>query len=112
MDQCNHEKADTRVLVQRLHALQTSSLGMVYTGDTDVVVILSSNLHHIKALNPSAEVWVAFESGKNPRMLSSNDIATNLGETTCNALALFHAFTGSDSTSSFKFKVNYGIAAS
>lgn len=38
MDQCNHEEADTRVLVH-LHALQTSSLGMVHTGDTDVVVL-------------------------------------------------------------------------
>lgn len=33
MDQCNHEEADTRVLVHLLHALQSSSLGMVYTGD-------------------------------------------------------------------------------
>ena len=40
MDQCNHEEADTRVLVHLLHSLQSSSLGMVYTGDTDVVVIL------------------------------------------------------------------------
>lgn len=37
-------------------------------------------------------------------MISLNTIATNLGTTTCKAMALFHAFTGSDSTSSFKFK--------
>ena len=37
-------------------------------------------------------------------MISLNTIATNLGTTTCKSMALFHAFTGSDSTSSFKFK--------
>ena len=36
-------------------------------------------------------------------MISLNNIAENLGETTCKVMALFHAFTGSDSTS-FKFK--------
>ena len=43
MDQCNHEEADTRVLVYLLHALQTVSIGKVHTGDTDVVVVLLSN---------------------------------------------------------------------
>ena len=37
-------------------------------------------------------------------MISLNTIATNLGMTTCKAMALFHAFTGSYNTSSFKFK--------
>ena len=104
MDQCNHEEADTRVLVHLLHALQTSSLGMVHTGDTDVVVILLSNFHHIKALNPAADIWISFKAGRRTRMISLNTIATNLGTTTCKAMALFHAFPGSDSTSSFKCK--------
>lgn len=77
---------------------------MVYTGDTDVVVILLSNFHHIKALNPAAEIWISFKAGKTTKMIQLNTIATNLGTTTCKAMALFHAFTGSDSTSSFKFK--------
>ena len=37
-------------------------------------------------------------------MISLNQIATNLSTMTCKAMALFHAFTGSDSTSAFKFK--------
>ena len=72
MDQCNHEEADTRVLVHLLHALQTSSLGMVYTGDTDVVVILLSNFHHIKALNSAAEIWISLKAGKTIRMIFLN----------------------------------------
>ena len=92
MDQYNHEEADTRVIVHLLHALQTSSLGIVYTGDTDVAVILLSNFHHIKALNPDAEIWISFKALNTTRIISLNTIATNLGTTTCNA------FTGSDST--------------
>ncbi len=42
MEQCNHEEADTRVLIDLLHALQTSSLGMVRAGDTDVVVVMKT----------------------------------------------------------------------
>lgn len=104
MDRCNHEEADTRVLVHLLHALQTASVGMVYTGDTDVVVILLSNFHHIKALNATAEIWICFKTGKTSRMISLNTLATKLGTETCKAMALFHTFTGSDSTSSFKFR--------
>ena len=104
MSKSNHEEADTRVLVHLLHALQSTSLGMVFTGDTDVIVILLSNFHHILAQNPAAEIWISFKAGTTSKMISLNQIATNLGTTTCKAMALFHAFTGSDSTSAFKFK--------
>ena len=70
---------------------------------TDVIVILLCNFHHIKTVNAAAEIWISFKAGKTTRMISLNTIATNLGMTTCKAMALFHAFTGSDSTS-FKFK--------
>ena len=58
MDQCNHEEADTCVLVglHLLYALQTSSLGMVHTGDTDVVVVLLCNFHNIQALNAAVSL--------------------------------------------------------
>lgn len=79
---------------------------MVYTGDTDVVIILLCNFHHIKSVNPDAEVWISFKTGKFVKMLSLNNIAVQLAMTNCKALALFHAFTGSDSTSSFKYKGN------
>ena len=104
MDQCNHEEADTRVLVHLLHALQTSSFGMVHTGDTDVVVMLLCTFHHNLVLNETSEIWVSFKAGKTTRMISLNTIATNLGMTTFKAMAVFHAFTGSDNTLSFKFQ--------
>ena len=77
---------------------------LMHTGDMDVIVILLSNLHHIKAMNLPVEIKIFFKAGKSTRMISLNTIATNLGMTTCKAMAFFHAFTGSDTTSSFKFK--------
>ena len=39
MGQCNHEEADTRILVHLLHALQTKLIGLIHTGDIDIAVI-------------------------------------------------------------------------
>ena len=64
MGACNHEEADIRVFVHVLHALQHANVGLVFTGDTDVVVILLSNFHHIAAANPAADIWIAFKTGK------------------------------------------------
>lgn len=79
---------------------------MVHTGDTGVVILLS-NFHHIKALNTAVEIWISFKARKTARMISLDTITTNLGTTTCKGMAVFHAFTGSDSTCSFKFKASW-----
>jgi hypothetical protein len=70
----------------------------------DVIVILLRYFHHIKAVNAAAEILISFNAGKTTRMKSLNTIATNLGMTACKAMALFHAFNGPNSTSSFQFK--------
>ena len=64
MEKCNHEEADTRIVVHLLHALQTQSVGLVRTGDTDVVVILLTHFHTLIAANPAADIWIAFHAGK------------------------------------------------
>ena len=64
MKHCNHEEAYTLALVHFLHALERVSLRMLHTGDTDVVVILLSNLNHIKATNPAADIWIFFKAVK------------------------------------------------
>lgn len=56
MGLCNHEEADTRVLVHLLHALQNPSLEMIHTEDINVVVTLLSNFHHVMDVNPAAEI--------------------------------------------------------
>ena len=101
MGQCNHEEADTRILVHLLHALQTKSIGLIHTGDIDIVVILLANHQQIISANPAADIWIYFHAGKSKRTVNLNSIAANLE--TCKSLALFHTLTGSDSTSAFKF---------
>ena len=96
MGRCNHEEADTRLVVHLLHALRHFSLALVQTGDTDVIVILLCNFHHILATNDAAQVWISFQAGTTKRMINLNDLAQTLGSIKCKALALFHAFTGSD----------------
>jgi hypothetical protein len=76
MGQCNHEEADTRVLVDLLHALQTSSLGLVHTGGTDVIVILLNYFHHMKAVNVAAEILICFKAAETTRMISLNTISS------------------------------------
>ena len=52
--------------------------GMVYSGDTNVVVILLNNFHHILNANPNAEIWICLKAGKTKKMILLNDIAANL----------------------------------
>ena len=100
MGQCNHEEADTCILVHLLHALYTKSIGLCHTGDTDIL----ANQQQIISANPAVDIRIFFHAGKSKRITNLNSIAANLGEETCKPLALFHALTGSDSTSAFKFK--------
>ena len=64
MAQCNHEEADTRIVVHIRHALERGAQTvLVRTVDTDVVVILVGKLHDLLAYNQRAKVWVAFGMG-------------------------------------------------
>ena len=100
MGQCNHEEVDTCILVHLVHALLTKSIGLIHTGDTDIL----ADHQQIIPANPAADIWICFHADKSKRIINFNSIAENLGEETCKSLALIHALTGSDSTSAFKFK--------
>ena len=105
MVDCNHEEADTRIVVHILHALE---LGMktikVRTVDTDVVVILAGIFHELVETQPLADIWIAFGKSKNYRFYNIADICAHIGEHKSRALPFFHAFTGSDTTSAFRGK--------
>ena len=94
MGQCNHEEADTRIVVHVRHAL-------VRTVDTDVVVILVGKLHDLLAYNQLSKVWVAFGMGRHFSVININGVCSSLGESKSRALPVFHAFTGCDCTSQF-----------
>ena len=55
MQNCNHEEADTRIVVHVLHALKQGEQTIcVRTVDTDVVVIIAVSFHDLVATPPLA----------------------------------------------------------
>ena len=57
MQNCNHEEADTRIVVHVLHALTHGAKNiLVRTVDTDVVVILAGTFHDLVATQPLADI--------------------------------------------------------
>ena len=102
MRSCNHEEADTRILVRVKDALYNGGRSVfVRTVDTDVLVILIAQFHTLSSTRPGLSFWVAFGMGKNFQRLSVNTICEYLGEQKCRAPPFFHAFIGSDTTSAF-----------
>ena len=64
MDDCNHEEADTRIMVHMQHALeQGAETVLVRTADTDVVVILVGMFFDLVTIQPSSDLWIAFGVG-------------------------------------------------
>ena len=99
----SHEEADTRLVFHLLDAaLHDDDAGhekiMIRTCDTDVVVIILSKLASIPM---AREVWISSGVGKHHMYIAAHTIAATLGPTKAPALAVFHAFTGSDTTSFF-----------
>ncbi|KAK5916100.1 hypothetical protein CesoFtcFv8_001632 [Champsocephalus esox] len=95
---CNHEEADTRIMIHLLDALEH---GLVRTVDTDVVVILIGKFHTLLTKYPTADIWVAFGTGKSYTYHHINTICHTLGKDRLTALPVFHCFTGCDTTSAF-----------
>ncbi len=61
MHDCNHEEADTKVVVPILHALEHEAKTIkVCTVDSDVIVILVGAFFELIATQPIANIWVAF----------------------------------------------------
>lgn len=102
MGQCNHEEADSRIVVHVRHALEGGAESIVVrTVDTDVIVILVGKFHDLQIYNESVKIWVAFGMGHHFSFVSINRICTALGQAKSRALPVFHAFTGCDCTSHF-----------
>ncbi|XP_068756859.1 uncharacterized protein [Montipora capricornis] len=74
MRSCNHEEADTRILV---------------------------HFHTLSSIWSGLSFWVTFGMGKKFQLLSVNTICEYLGKEKCRALPFFHAFTGCDTMSAF-----------
>ena len=60
MRSCNHEEADTRILVHIKDALaKVGRSVLVHTVDTDVLVILIAEIHTLSSTWPGLSFWVA-----------------------------------------------------
>ena len=80
MGNCNHEEADTRMVVHLINALENGLNSIVVcTVDTDVIVILISEFHTIQEVHPEADILIAFGTGKNIRYYHTNTVCGNLG---------------------------------
>ena len=65
MPPCDHEEADTRIVIHLQDALENGcATCLVRTVDTDVVVILIGKYHSLINKYPAADIWVAFGTGK------------------------------------------------
>ena len=96
---CNHEEADTRVILHAAHAAHTGhSKITIHTVDTDVVVLAVALA---RTLEEDDEVWVSFGMVKAIRFLAANEMAQALGPKKAQALPMFHALTGCDTFSCF-----------
>ena len=95
---CNHEEADTRIF---LHLKDFSATGRqklsLKTVDTYVVVIAISVFHKLDL----EELWVEFGTGVNLEWLPIHKYAENLGESICQVMSVWFAFTGCDTISAF-----------
>lgn len=102
MAECDHEEADTRLLIHLQDALENGSTTcQVRTVDTDVIVIFIGKLKHLLTLNPEADICVAFGTGKHFSHFHISGICTSLGNDRSLALPVFHSFMGCDTTSAF-----------
>ena len=103
MNWCNHEEADTRIVVHVRHALEQGAK-TVHVRTVDVVVILAGLLHDLVVIQPLTSIWVAFGMGKKYRFYHINNMYRSLGEPKSLALLMFHAYSGCDTTSAFSGK--------
>ena len=102
MPDCNHEEADTRMVIHVMHALQQGSATIqIRTVDTDVIAILIGIYHDPAKLKPDINLWVVFGTRRNFCFCSINWSCSSLGEQRSQALPVFHFYAGCDTTSAF-----------
>ena len=96
----DHEEADSRMMLHLQHdVMARHKVAFVRIVDSDVVVL---SIHHYPAfqnLGPT-DLWIGFGCGKKYRDIPVHEVSAKLGPNRCLALPFFHAFTGSDLTSS------------
>ena len=105
MENSDHEDADTRIMLHLQHALsQGMNRAKILTVDSDLLVIALGAFHSLNSKYHFDEISIEFGSRQTHRSISLKTLAIQFGERLCQALPFFHAFTGSENTSAFKFQ--------
>ena len=88
---CDHEEADTRVVVHVLHAAERGYDRIVIrTSDTDIIVIMLFHLLNFQTRYPNIKLFVSFGVEKYFQILDLTKIFDRLGSMRCKALSFFH----------------------
>ena len=95
---CDHEEADSRMILHSHDVLEFASSVVIRTVDTDVLVLAVAAAARCK----DKQLFVSFGVGDSQRMIDASAIQKSIGYERALALPVFHAFTGCDTVSSFK----------
>lgn len=101
---CNHEEADTRMLLHAADAVQFCCTKIpLRTVDTDVLVLAVAFVEKLQELQDDKriEIWVGFGTCADFRYIAAHEISRTLKPQVSKALHFFHAFTGCDTVSCF-----------
>ena len=95
---CNHEEADTRLLLQALNASKSGFKRLlIVTVDTDVVVLALCHFFNLDL----QDLWIEIGTGKNRRWFPIHLHVETLQQEMCQTLHFWFALTGCDSVSMF-----------
>lgn len=93
-----HEEADTKI-VHHICKIEDDSNILIKSSDTDVLVIMLSNMDHLN--NDALKIFMEVGVGNNKRYINVSQLYTELGLSICKSLPGFHALTGCDYNPSF-----------
>ena len=86
---CDHEEADTRLLLHAFHASLSQESVVIKSPDTDVLILMVGHKHAV-----AADLYFDTGIGNSRRIISIQSIYESLGPDLSAALISFHAFTG------------------
>ena len=97
--QCDHQEADTRLMLHAKHACRTNATIVIASPDTDVFLLCASVMHEF-----TSELYFMTGTASDTRILQMSTISSWYRVDTCQAILGLHVFRGCDSTSAFKGK--------
>ena len=97
--ECDHEEADTRMILHAAHGSRLHDTIVINSPDTDVLVLALSHLSGIPCRK-----MVLITGGKESRAIDITKLGNAIGWRLCAALIAIHNFTGCDTTSAFHGK--------